>query len=232
MVKETIIHKWAYTGKHAPEFWADLCPEYSDCNGKHQSPIDIKNAKINSILKPPEFNYKPANIHIVNNDLTVLFKVNSDCFVHYNSKKYKLLQFHFHSHSEHTVNGKYYPLEIHFVHKAAKNDLLVIGVFVDTGNKNHFFQEWLNKIPKANKEYKSNQKFDALQLIPDNKTYYLYSGSLTTPPCSEIVNWLVFSKSLTATQYQLNYFASILKNNFRPLMLLNNRKISIFNDKN
>ena len=226
------VHWSHHKGKDGPENWKNLCDGFAECGGKSQSPIDIVTklvAKSND-LKAPKFNYGKTKVNIINNSHTVQFNVDDGSTVNLNGKEYQLLQFHYHASSEHTIDGKYFPLEAHFVHKHSDTDYAVIGIMYVEGKENELFKKYLDKFPTEKGEYKSDELIDLLSLLPDNKSYYYYSGSLTTPPCSEVVTWYVLKNPLEASKEQIEKFSKILDNNYRPIMPLNNREIKLYDE--
>ncbi len=223
---------WSYhNAETGPENWKNLCDGFSDCGGKSQSPINIdtKDVVQSKDLKAIEFNYGKSNVDIINNGHTVQFNVNGKNLAKLNDKDYKLLQFHYHSLSEHTVNGKHFPIEVHFVHKYSDKDYAVIGIMFVEGKENPLFKKYLNQFPTHEGEYQSDETIDLLSLLPKNKDYYYYNGSLTTPPCSEIVSWYVLKNPVEASKEQIKKFSEILHNNYRPVLPLNGRKVKEFN---
>lgn len=224
--KEDCSHvHWGYEGEEAPENWANLCSEFTPCGGKSQSPINIKNAEPKEDLATLEFKYNDTKTDIINNGHTVQFNVSGDNILKVGDKEYKLLQYHFHALSEHMVNGEHYPIEAHFVHKYSDKDYAVVGLFYEEGDENKLLADYLSHFPKEKGKYKSDKSISLLNLIPGNKQYYYYNGSLTTPPCSEVVNWYVLKEPLTASQEQIKQFSEILDENYRPVMPLNERKV-------
>lgn len=222
---------WSHQdGANGPANWENLCDGFSACGDKKQSPINLstKSIKKSSKLSAPKFSYGSSSVDIVNNGHTVQFNINGNNRVNLNGKEYKLLQFHYHAKSEHTINGKYYPLEVHFVHKHSDTDFAVIGVMFNEGKANKLLTRYLKHFPGKKEYYQAESSFDILSLLPANKSYYNYKGSLTTPPCSEVVNWYVLSTPITASKEQLKKFAHILHGNYRPVMPLNGRTVSAF----
>jgi len=224
------VHWSHHKGHDGPENWKNLCEGFSDCGGNSQSPIDINNAEIDQELKALDFNYNKTNVDIINNEHTVQFNVDKGNKVNLNGKEYELLQFHYHALSEHTINGKHYPIEVHFVHKHSDNDLAVLGVMFVEGKKNELFEKYLDKFPTEKGEYKSGETIDLLNLFPENKSYFYYNGSLTTPPCTEIVNWYVLKNPVEASKEQIEKFSKILNNNYRPVQALNGRTVKLYKE--
>ncbi len=220
---------WTYRGKEAPKHWADLCPTFSECDGKAQSPIDISKAVHDSKLVPIQFDYYPTTTNIVNNGHTIQFNVKKGSTISINHKDYELLQFHFHALSEHTIGGKHYPLEVHFVHKYNDEELAVVGVMLTEGRENDLLTKYLKKFPKeAHTSFRSGSKFEIADLLPNNRSYFHYGGSLTTPPCSEVVSWYVLRTAITASKKQIKQLSKMLYHNYRPTNPLNGRVISFY----
>lgn len=221
---------WSYHGETGPKNWKNLCDEFSDCGGKSQSPINIvtKEVEKNDLLEAPKFNYKKSHFEIINNSHTVQFNISGENTVTLKGKEYKLLQFHYHALSEHTVDGKHYPLEVHFVHKHSDTDYAVLGVMYNEGKENKLFKKYLDNFPVKKGKFESEDKIDLAKLLPKDKTYYNYKGSLTTPPCSEVVNWYVLKQPIEASKEQIAKISKILNHNFRPTMPINNRKVELF----
>jgi len=136
---------------------------------------------------------------------------------------YKLLQFHYHTPSEHAFNGKRYAMEVHLVHKNANGNLAVVGVFIKAGNHNELLQQVLDNISSTVNQTSiiKDVLINAATLLPENRGFFYYNGSLTTPPCSENVNWFVMRNPIEASSEQVNRFAQLIGKNARPLQPLN-----------
>jgi len=224
------VHWSHHKGEHGPENWANLCEGFKDCNGNKQSPIDIKEAVKNDKLKSLGFKYTETQVDIINNGHTVQFNIDPGSSVMIDGKKYDLLQFHYHATSEHTIKGEYSPLEVHFVHRHADDDFAVVGIMYEQGEANDLFNKYLKHFPAEKGEYTSDEKFDLAALLPNNLSYYHYDGSLTTPPCSEVVSWYMLQNPLTASKDQIKDFSDILDKNFRPIQELNGRTVYRFDE--
>jgi len=221
---------WSYEGETGPEHWSVINEEYKDCAGKQQSPVNIENASKDKTLKALQTKYTPAEkVELVNNGHTIQVNYNDGIFT-LNNTEYHILQFHFHTPSEHTVNGEHFPMEVHFVHADTEGHLAVIGVLVKEGSENKFFQNFWSLLPKAKdekSEYSNN--LDITKFLPVRKNYYYLSGSLTTPPCTEGVQWFVMKNPVEASKVQIDQIAALMpKNNARPVQMLNDRKILEF----
>lgn len=220
---------WSYEGAGAPEAWGSLKEEFSTCDaGQSQSPIDISNVTITE-LPDIEFDYKETPLSILNNGHTIQVNYAKGSSVTVDGKRYELLQFHFHSPSEHAVGGKYYDMVAHLVHRAADGQLGVIGVMFQEGRgiNNAISKLWLNMPEKAGQVIESEQVLiNAADLLPADMAYYNYSGSLTTPPCSEGVNWMVMAAPNHVAPAQVKQFVDVFPLSTRPVQPLNTRVVS------
>ncbi len=219
-------------GENGPENWKNLCDGFSDCGGEIQSPINIVTNEVssNNKLSAFEFNYGSNTVDIINNGHTVQFNISGNNTMIIKDKEYTLLQFHYHAKSEHTINGNYSPIEVHFVHKHSDTDYAVIGVLFEEGEAYELFSNYLADMPKTKGTFISENKIELASLLPNNLSYYNYNGSLTTPPCTEIVNWYILQEPLQASKEQINKFSTILHNNYRPTLPLNDREVKSFNE--
>ena len=229
---------WSYEASEGPQAWATLSPVYALCGtGKSQSPVNLV-SKAHSESSPWKIDYRPFSLHIahhenvqelINNGHTIQVTPVSGSTLSLGSKNYELKQFHFHTPSEHTLNGKHFPMETHFVHQASDGSLAVIGVLVQEGKHNANFDQLIRHLPNSPGEMKTH---DSVQIdlnlhIPNTNSAYHYIGSLTTPPCSENVQWMVLQKHVSMSKEQIAAFASRLKNNNRPTQPLNERQITV-----
>ncbi|WBX73736.1 carbonic anhydrase family protein [Tenacibaculum pacificus] len=225
--------KWSYKGDIGPTYWASLCENFSECNGDKQTPIDINTTEsnIDVSLSKIAINYNDTKTHILNNGHTIEFEYDKGSSITVNKTTYDLLQFHFHTGSEHLIDGKQFDAELHLVHKDSTDKLAVIGVFFEIGNSNTLLEKYMKNFPesKSQPDYKSDKVFNIKSILPANLQYYSYQGSLTTPPCSEIVSWHVLSNRITASAVQINRLKEIMGDNFRPVHPINDRKIKLSN---
>ncbi len=222
---------WDYEGAGAPHAWGVLKEEYGTCStGKRQSPIDISPVTI-SDLSAIQFNYKSSPLELTNNGHTVQANYHTGSYITVGGKRYDLLQFHFHSPSEHTIGGKSYDMVAHLVHKAADGQLGVIGVLFKAGDKNKVIDKLWSNLPTESGETKTvkNTRINALDLLPVDLTYFNYSGSLTTPPCSEGVNWMVMATPSSISEKQVKQFTDLFPLSVRPTQPLNGRVVRVSN---
>ncbi len=189
-------HEWGYDGADGPSHWGDLNPNFAPCKvGHRQSPIDIRNAK-KSDLPPIEFHYKPSPLDIIDNGHTIMINYAPGSFISVGGKQYQLKQFHFHKPSEEKINGKTYDMVVHMVHADDAGNLAVVAVLVQKGADNQLAQELWSELPaeKGKEVIHNDIQIDLNQLLPADKGYYTFQGSLTTPPCSEGVTWFVLKQ--------------------------------------
>lgn len=226
--KNSMGHKkvhWTYTGAGAPGHWGELSPEFSDCKaGKKQSPININSgqAKKEKLAKI-KFNYKKSPTRVVNNGHTIKVEYGSGSSITVGKKTYELLQFHFHSPSEHTVDGAPFDMVAHLVHKAKDGQLGVIAVLMKAdGKDNKIVKDIWSKMPKGMGD-SDGKSLNVAALLPKDKTYYNYVGSLTTPPCSEGVNWMVLKNPVSISANQVKQFTQLFPVSVRPTQALNGR---------
>lgn len=220
---------WGYEGHSGPERWADISKEFKLCDsGKEQSPINISGAKTSN-LPAIQFDYKPGNLEILNNGHTIQVNRAEGSGITIDGGEYELLQFHFHTPSEDTVDGKAFPMEMHLVHKNAKGELAVVGVFFKAGDKNAVLDKaWEHMPHKAgNKELIASVNINAVDLLPADRSYYSFKGSLTTPPCSEGVKWMVMKSPIEASGRQIKHFTQVIGNNARPVQPVHARTVSM-----
>jgi carbonic anhydrase len=229
-VPKAVVHHydvhWSYEGEGSPGNWAKLKPEYGTCaTGKRQSPIDIREG-IRVDLEPIQFNYGHTHVRIVDNGHTVQVNVGEGSSITVTGRSYQLVQFHFHRPSEERVNGKAFEMVIHLVHRDADGKLAVIAVLLDKGNENPLIQTIWNNMPlEVNQDVVPSVAIDLNALLPESRAYYTYMGSLTTPPCTEDVLWMVFKQPMPVSAEQVNIFARLYRNNARPIQPSNNRLV-------
>lgn len=218
---------WTYEGEGSPDKWGGLSADYAICSqGKTQSPIDIKGAQEEE-LSPIDFSYSAIKTaKVLNNGHTLQVNYDNGSMISINGKEYDLAQFHFHAPSEHTIDGKLADMELHFVHKNGDGKLAVVGVLIIKGAENETIAKlWANLPKKADEATDVKTAFNAGDLLPVEKGYFNYSGSLTTPPCSEGVNWLVMKNPIEMSEAQIKTFISIIGKSNRPVQPVNKRKL-------
>jgi carbonic anhydrase len=229
---------WGYAGKQAPEQWAHLDPDYALCgSGTEQSPIDLTGGQpIEGLGLERLFGKTVLSseqriqvMDIINNGHTIQVTLNEPMSMQLGETIYEFVQFHFHEQSEHTIDGKHSPLEIHFVHKSAAGKLAVLSVLVESGEHNEIIEPIIAALPErsGDERHLEGLDFDVSKLRPLVSHYYRYSGSLTTPPCSEGVEWIVFAEKREISEAQLEAIQSRLHNNRRPVQPLGDRALGL-----
>ncbi|MBM7643807.1 carbonic anhydrase [Streptococcus loxodontisalivarius] len=225
---ETQEAHWGYEDEISPEYWGSLSEEYAACSdGTEQSPINITGAE-DVDLPSLSLKSKSSKVTVLNNGHTIqVTPENSDNTLTVGDKTYTLKQFHFHAPSENEIDGKQYPLEGHFVYKTDDGQIAVVSVLYQYGKENKGLKEvWKNMPTKVNEEKEVSKSISISNLFPEDQDYYNFEGSLTTPPCTEGVNWIVFKKQETISKAQVKKFSETIGvANNRPLQDLNGREI-------
>ncbi len=217
---------WAYQGPGAPEVWGQLKPEFSKCStGQRQSPIDIRSG-IQVQLEAIEFDYQPTGFSVIDNGHTVQVNLPPGNAITVMGRRYDLLQFHFHRPSEERINGRQFDMVAHLVHKDAEGRLAVVAVLLDRGASQPVIQNVWNALPlEKGEEQAAPSVIDLKRLLPEDKRYFTYMGSLTTPPCSEGVLWMVMKTPVNISPEQINIFARLYPMNARPIQQVSGRLI-------
>lgn len=216
---------WDYSNEKGPKHWGDLDKGFALCKiGKQQTPINIISSKTQAGTYGLKLNYTKNTQDIVNNGHTIQVNVApSASTLTFNDTAYELVQFHFHTPSENQIDSVSYPLEVHFVHKNAAGNLLVVAVLFEEGQENKVLKKIVENLPQSINKPNKFQKFNMNDLLPANKSYYEFIGSLTTPPCSENVQWVVMKNQLNISKKQLESFQAVLHENARNIQPLNKR---------
>ncbi len=218
-------HHWSYEGDESPEHWGGLDAEYAVCaSGKNQSPVDLTSA-IRAGGDSVRVAYAPSRYRVENNGHTVQATPAAETrALQIDGKAFALKQFHFHTPSEHTFKGRHFPMEVHFVHQAADGELAVMAVMFEEGAVNPALTPLLAKTLKAGQVAEVAQAVDIMPLLPANRRHFRLNGSLTTPPCSEGVNWVVMETPVRASKAQIRKMAAMIGHaNNRPVQPLNSR---------
>jgi carbonic anhydrase len=200
---------WTYEGEEGPEHWGELSPDFTLCkDGVNQSPVDLV-ADLHAELPELLFQYHGTPIREINNGHTIQLNVSPGNFLEVPEKamRYELKQVHFHSPSEHTVDGESFAMEIHLVHSNEDGHLAVVGVMIEEGEEDPMLNRIWSFMPeKVGESTESPLTVFEAGVMPPTRDYFAYNGSLTTPPCSEGVRWIVLSESLTASVAQIGRF--------------------------
>jgi carbonic anhydrase len=217
---------WSYAGPSGPESWGRLNPEFAKCaTGKRQSPIDIRDG-IQVQLDPVQFEYQPSRFAVIDNGHTVQVNVAPGNFIEVGGRRFELQQFHFHRPSEERIDGRQFDMVAHLVHKDAQGRLAVVAVLLERGSAQAVVQSVWNNLPlEKGEEQPAQSSLDLAQLLPAERSYFTYMGSLTTPPCSEGVLWMVMKRPVPISPEQIGVFARLYPMNARPLQSASGRMI-------
>lgn len=221
---EIIDVYWSYEGISGPDYWSSIDASYEACGkGKKQSPINIDQQNLketNSLIMKIQYGMDDFTIKEKPHTLEVVSKTkNSSILI--NEKEYKLDSFHFHTPSEHQVGGKAFDMEFHFVHQSEDGNLAVMTVFANAGEENALLKEIWDIYNSSEKEIKN---IELINFLPSKKEAYNYIGSLTTPPCTEGVQWIIFEEPIELSETQIAAFKNLFGHNNRPIQPLNDRE--------
>jgi len=226
VVKHEDIH-WSYEGDGGPANWAKIDSKNSLCaTGQRQSPIDIgEGIKVDQ--EAIRFDYRPQRVNIEDNGHTIQVNVNEGNTIRVMGRTYELKQLHFHRPSEEKVSGKRFDMVVHLVHKDDEGHLAVVAILLERGETEQpVVQTIWNNLPlEAHSSTNPSAALDVFRLLPTDRSYYTYMGSLTTPPCSEGVLWMVFKQPVIVTPEQIAVFSRLYKNNARPIQPANGRLV-------
>lgn len=220
------VGAWSYDDERGPAHWARLREDYALCaTGKRQSPIDIRDGiKVN--LEEITFDYKPRLFRIIDTGHTVQVSVDEGLSLKISGKRYELLYANFHRPSEERVNGRAYDMAMHLVHKNDEGQFAVVVVLLEKGAENPLIQTLWNNLPlDQNIEVAPSDDIDVNKILPESRAYWTYMGSLTTPPCTEGVLWMVLKQPMPVSAEQVAIFSRLYRNNARPLQPSNGRLI-------
>lgn len=222
------LPEWSYAGETHPDHWGDLSPAYALCaQGQNQSPIDVT-AWVEGNRTPLEVDYAPTPLAIRNDGHTLQVYDQVGQHLRIQDQDYRLIQFHFHTPSEHQRGGRSAPMEVHLVHRNGAGDLAVVGILVEEGEANPLIQTLWEHSPKVGETYQEAAvQVNAADLLPIDRTYLSYMGSLTTPPCSESVRWYLLEQAITMSAEQLLRFQQLYPHNARPIRPLNQRIVEL-----
>jgi carbonic anhydrase len=218
--------QWSYGEHGGPAEWGELDQGFATCKlGKVQSPIDIRGARA-SDLPAIKFAYKPSPLKLIDNGRTIQVNYAPGSSIDVGGSRYELVQFHFHKPSEEKINGKAHDMVAHLVHKSANGKLAVVAVLLDKGGTNPTIDTiWKNLPKQKEKETSVKASVDAAKLLPGDKGYYAFQGSLTTPPCSEEVRWFVLKTPVKIAESEIAAFGKLYPMNARPTQSRNGRSI-------
>lgn len=220
---------WGYDGRTGPELWNRLDPSYATCGRGHaQSPINIHHARLDKGLQPIEFHYLAGPVKIENNGHYLAVHVDPGSYIVAGGVRYDLIEYDFHRPSEHTVNGKLSDMEVELIHRSAEGKIAIVSVLFleDANNPNATLAALAPNLPaKAGTSEAVTDMISTAGLLPADHGYWTYTGSLTTPPCTEGVLWLVMEQTMTLSRTQLRAFSAIYAHNTRPTQELDGRRL-------
>ena len=218
---------WTYEGEEGPSHWGELDESYAVCGtGQSQSPVDVASVSEQD-LNNISFHYQPSAVNILNNGHTVQVNYDPGSYIELDNTRYDVVQFHYHAPSEHTVDGESFPAELHIVHRNADGNLAVVGILLKEGTENAAYQPFISNLPAEKTDVKdAGVTINAMDLLPSVGTTFRYSGSLTTPPCSEGVNWLLMTTPIELSAQQLTALDTLFEGgNNRPVQPINDRTL-------
>ena len=220
---------WDYDGANGPASWGKLKPEFNLCAiGKRQSPINIdESTTLQGPAEPLAFSYNPSNGTVVNNGHTIQVDVQGNNTLTVRGSAYRLVQFHFHTPSEEQINFKRYPMVAHLVHRNDEGQLAVVAILLQEGNPSILIDKVWTYMPldAGDKVGMPPALLDLNELLPVDQRYFQFMGSLTTPPCSENVLWMVMKQPVQISRMQYRLFTQLYPNNARPVQPINGRPI-------
>jgi len=216
---------WGYAEDNGPAKWGDLAPQNVLCKtGKKQSPIDIPST---ANLNPDDlvFDYVPSALQIVNTGNSIQVNYDAGSALVVDGQRYPLIQFHFHNPSENTVDGLATPMEMHLVHVTQRAEIAVVGVFLVEGNEHAAYAPVFDNMPPVAGDLvtEAGLSVDGLALLPKERNYWRWDGSLTTPPCSEGVKWFMLKSPVELSASQIESFRALYTGNARPVQPMNDR---------
>jgi len=222
-------HHWSYSGQGGPSHWSELEHAYAACGtGKSQSPIDIRTHDVRTEALPAlRFDYKPTPLHIIDNGHSIQVNVSPGSALQVGRDRYELVQFHFHHPSEEQIDGKRFDMVAHLVHRDSGGRLAVVAVPLRSGPPNALIATLWAHLPEQ-KEHEDDVRGVTVNpdgLLPKDRSYYTYTGSLTTPPCTEGVRWLILKSPLAVSKVEIAAFAVRYPNDARPVQALNGREV-------
>lgn len=220
---------WNYYGKTGPLGWGKLDPAFKACSDGHeQSPIDIRGTHLNKALQPIEFHYLAGTETLENNGRTIVVHVNPGSYIVAGGTRYDLFQYEFRHPSEESVKDRLTDMSVQFLHKSADGKLAAISVrmVMNQDAPNTVLATLFADLPrKSGATQKITELINPGGLLPGNRSYWTYTGSLTTPPCTEGVRWFVMQQPVTLSQTQLMKYTWMFHINTRPMQDAHGRKI-------
>ena len=225
--EHTGAHHWDYGPTRGPSHWGELSPEFRACSvGHRQAPIDIRDAT-KADLPAIVFEYKPSPLRMVDNGHTIMINYSPGSYIVLGGLRYELKQFHFHRPSEEKISGRDFDMSAHLVHDNGSGKLAVVAILLQAGEDNALIRELWKEMPKekGQEEVLDKVQIDISRLLPQDRSYYTFVGSLTTPPCSEDVTWIVLKNPTKISPAEVEQFSQLYRNDARPTQPLYGRTI-------
>lgn len=218
--------EWSYSGSIGPQHWGELDEEFFRCSkGKRQSPIDIDKFQETAKLLPLKFRYTSTELSFIHTGHRLYSRVANGQYIEIDGEKYDLMQLHFHVPGEHKIKGGTYDLELQLVHENSEGKVAIVALLFDEGDSHTFMTKLTNFFPDRPHEQGKTFVIDLTNILPKYRKFYNYTGSMTTPPCEEGVNWFVMARHQQTTSSSVDNVVTILKHNARPIQKLNSRKV-------
>ena len=222
--------KWSYSGDTGPRYWADLSAENMQCaTGKNQSPVDLRDKHGVGTTGLPELDirYRDVALKVINTGKSLQVNYPLGSYIKVGGQRYELMNFNFHTPSEHKKEGFNYPMEVQLVHKDGDGNHAVIAIIFQEGEENEQLQVLLDNLPKQinKQEIHRGETLNPVMFFPGNTDFYKYSGSLTTPPCTEGVYWMIFKHPIEASAEQIQEMSEVMGDNSRPVQRIGARTL-------
>lgn len=220
---------WSYEGAAGPLSWGQLKPEFATCaSGQRQSPIAIDdNSALQGPAEPLSIDYKPSTGSVTHTGRTLQVEVLGDNTLSVRGTRYRLERVEFHHPAEERINGKGFAMSVHLLHRSADGQLATVAVLLEPGTASPAIDQIVTYLPLDvdDRVGLPPAGLDLATLLPQDPRYYQFFGSLTTPPCTEDVLWIVFKQPMTVSASQLKLFGQLFPNNARPLQPVNGRVV-------
>lgn len=218
---------WSYAGETGPERWAELAPEFAACRGERQSPVDLRDAR-RLTYSPLQFRYRSSTLSLVNDGRSLRALYRPGSYLSVGGRDYQLEEFHFHLPGEHRINGAGADMELQLVHRDPQGQLAIVAVPMKAGRRvNTTLSRIWDHMPAAGGTsfYDRQSGINPLFLLPTNRSYFSYPGSLTEPPCTEGVEWFVLTEPVEVDESYLHRLRQVIGHNARPVQPLNGRPV-------
>lgn len=216
---------WAYDGPYGPQNWALLSDDYASCmHGDQQSPIDLRDP-IRTNLSPMSLQWEQTDWQVYNTGRGLSAQSRTAGHMMLDGIMFELVSFQLHAPSEHSINGKHFPMEVQFVHVSKENTVAILSVMLTGGGRNPDFEHVLSRTPTDRLDPNTLENFDPTVLITDLSNMMRYQGSLTKPPCAEYVTWSVLTEPLVVSDAAITSFEIVFGDNARPIQPTNRRYI-------